>query len=172
MLSPLLVAAAIPVACPIQDARYGMRENPAITARFHAVRRTSDWSSGLALAIRIGSSGRTYWWLPWNGGTDRRLHVASVRERNQPEQLPEGARPLGDLDFFSTTNDYAFLPAVPQRGERAPAHFFIPHLGRTLWTGLRWDRRDDAPTSFFDLVDCRPPPSGEREPDIEFPAVP
>jgi hypothetical protein len=172
MIAALLLAAAAPAACPVEQARYALRADPAVTARFHAVRTNVDWRSGLVLEIRIGKSGRSYWMLPWNGGTDERLHVRWIQPPGGGPRIPDAT--VGhDLDFFSTDSDYAFQPAIPVRGGKAPAHVLLPDLGRALWMLTESGRRDYAPKSFFDLARCAPPAeTPQRLLPVDLPRVP
>jgi hypothetical protein len=170
MLIELLLAAAPPATCPVERARYEMRARPSITARFHRVVKTEDWRTGLALEIRIGASGRTYWFLPWNGGTNGKTNVRWVQELNSI--LMEETALDSDLDFFSTDAAYVFHGVVPTAGDAAPAHLFLPDLGYALWYRTPGNRRDSAERSFFDLTDCAPPSPVGAGPDIAFPPVP
>ncbi|MHA6723551.1 hypothetical protein [Sphingomonas sp. RS2018] len=79
-IAALLLAAA----CPTERADYRLSADPSITARFHAVARSEDWPSGVALQVRFGKTGRSYWFIPWQGGTDGRTNMARVRETSSP----------------------------------------------------------------------------------------
>jgi hypothetical protein len=114
------------------------------------------------MRIHIGTSGRTYWFLPWNGGTDDLQHLASTRDVDSADWRPpspdDGPRPLGDLDYIATDQTYRVLDHVPSRGEQAPAHILLPTLGDALWhrNFAVNDHRDSAPKQFFDLTACSP----------------
>lgn len=88
MLAFFVIAAAAPLQCPTENARYVLRNAPEVTAHFRAVDSGPDWPSGLALAVRFGRSGHTYWWLPWNGGTDNRQNIASTTDVTVPDGDP------------------------------------------------------------------------------------
>lgn len=168
VLAAFLIAVVAPTApptCPVDRSRYVLRAEPSITARFHSVRRTEEWSTGLAFEVSIGKTGRRYWFLPWQGGTDRKINLAWVRERHSPV---EGQSVRGDHEFFSTDSAYVFNYGVPKAGGTPPAHLFIPDLERMLWYSTPYDQRDTAPKSFFDLVGCGGSTS-DFKPDIEFP---
>ena len=155
--------------CFVEQAHYQLRANPSVTAEFHPTARNRDWSSGLTLAIHMAKTGRTYWWLPWNGGTDDMRHVRLTWNPAKQEGPPGELRPGLDLNFWTTDGNYNFLPAVPKAGDRAPGHFLLPTLGRTLYYGtVQTHRSDDLPRSFFDLVSCGP---ANRPADVVLPPV-
>lgn len=153
----LLVIAALH--CKVDHARYALRTAPDITATFAPVESGRDWPSQLAFRLHLGATGRTYWFLPWNGGTDGRQHLASTTDVASPGWTPpspdDGPRPIGDTDYLGMDASYAVLDSVPKRGGRAPAHILLPNLGAALWYQPQMlDPRDTAPRQFFDLVAC------------------
>ena len=146
--------------CKVDHARYVLRTSPNITAHFAPVDTGSDWPSRLAFRIHLGATGRTYWFLPWNGGTDGRQHLASTTDVDRPGWMPPspdgGPRPIGDTDYIATDASYGVLSSVPQRGAQAPAHILLPNLGDALWhQPTLLDPRETAPKQFFDLIGCR-----------------
>ena len=148
-------ATAVSEPCPIERARYRMRAESNVTAEFHPTKRNGDWPSGLSLAIHVSQTDRTYWWLPWNGGTDDMRHVRLTWNPAQEDGPPGDLKPGIDQDFWTADADYTFLDAVPRAGDRAPAHLLMPMLGRTLYFGtVQTHRADNVPRSFFDLVSC------------------
>lgn len=152
---PHLVAAIL--TCPIENARYQLRTAPEITAVFRPVPTSGDWRNGVAFRIAIGSSGRHYWFLPWNGGTDQIQHLASTRDPEGAGWTPinpdSGPRPLGDIDYIGTDARYTVLPSAPARSDTAPAHILLPNLGDALWHQPT-EVKDSVPKQFFDLVAC------------------
>lgn len=158
MLAMIALLAASAAPCPIENARYALRTRPQVQAYFVPVDGGPDWPGGLALATYFADTGRTHWWIPWNGGTDDRQNLASTTDVRAPGWHPPsadgGPRPLGDLEYIATDAAYAVIDAIPQRGDRAPAHILLPGLGDAVWHGGFPDRRDSAPKQFFDLVDC------------------
>jgi hypothetical protein len=166
-LALLLSAASTP--CPAEQGEYRLRGDASVTARFHPVETTRDWRTGLALRVRVGSTGRSFWFLPWQGGTDGRSNLAWVRERNSPIQI-QSARE--DIEFFITDENYTFDSAVPHRGGAAPAHMFLPGLTRLAWMSSTSASRDSVARAFFDLVSCAPATARAMEPQIDFPGVP
>lgn len=162
MLTFLALAAASP--CPVERAHYVLRDDAGVTARFHSIRTEPAWPGGLALAVRIARSGRTYWLLPADGGTRDRPFAKLARGPGSP---PGGL--AGSTDFLHTDESYRFLRPVPRRGDPAPAHLLLPHFGREIWYASdRSDERDAFPRSFFDLVGCG---ADAPEPDVELPSA-
>ncbi|MDR6113661.1 MULTISPECIES: hypothetical protein [unclassified Sphingomonas] len=145
--------------CRVENARYVLRHQPSVTAAFRPVDSGPEWPAGVAMAIRFGDSGRRLWWLPWNGGTDGRQHLASTTDVTRPGWHPPspdgGPRPLGDMAYVGTTATYDVIESVPRRGGAAPAHILLPGLGDAAWHGDT-GQRDRAATQFFDLVGCAP----------------
>lgn len=168
MLIVLMMVAAAPSSCTVEHARYELRDDRTVVASFHAVKKTADWPTGLALEVHIGRSGHAYWFLPWQGGTNDKINLAWVRERNTP--IP-GQSLREDIEFFSTDAGYHFNHAVPSVRGHPPARLLLPELGHLLWYGTPNDRRDSVRKAFFDLTGCETRPT-DAEPDIEFPPVP
>ena len=166
MLFTMLLAASSAI-CPVEKAEYKLRGAEGVSARFHAVKRTPDWPSGLALQVQVAGSGRSYWFLPWQGGTDGKTNLAWVKERRSPIQFQEVRR---DIEFFAADESYGIVSEIPQAGLMAPARIFIPGLGRLAWFSTTDQNRDSIPRAFFDFATCRT--RSERPPEIEFPAVP
>ena len=156
----LLVAAMAGLSCPVDTAEYVLRGDPGVTASFRPVDSGPDWPSGLALWIRIARTGQDSWWLPWNGGTDDKQNLASTSDVMAPGWRPPspdgGPRPAGDIEYIGMNRDYDVADAVPRRGERAPAHFLLPHLGEALWYHGKPPHADRPGKRFFDLVACTP----------------
>lgn len=147
-------------ACRIEDAVYVLRDQQDVTATY--VRVESGWPSKLAMRLHVGSSGRTYWWLPWNGGSDGKQNLASTTDPTlsswKPPSSDDGReRPLGDVEYIGTDAKYHLLNGVPERGELAPAHFLIPDLREALWYRTDSNERDDTAKQFFDLTGCKGP---------------
>lgn len=155
MLSLLALAAASTTICPVEGARYVLRGHSEITAIFRAVESGSEWPSRLALIIHSSRTGKTTWWVPWQGGTDGRTNIASTTDVTRKDWRPPdpdgGPRPLGDRQLLTTDKFYNILKAVPRRGVPAPAHMLNPDAGSS---------RDEVfpERQFFDLVGC--PKSG------------
>jgi hypothetical protein len=151
--------ASLSAHCSVENATYRLRSAPAITATFLDIDGGQDWPSHLALRVRIGASGRDYWFLPWNGGTDGLAHLASttdVRSAHWKAPSPDAAneRPIGDIDYIGTDASYRVLEGVPVRSGIAPSHMMMPNLGDALWHRTDPSKRDGAPKQFFDLVSC------------------
>ena len=157
MLAALLLSLAAS-ACPVEQARYALRTEPTVSARFMRLESGADWPQGLAL--RLDFHGRREWFLPWNGGTDGRQNISSTLDPTRPGWAPPspdgGPRPLGDFEYIGLDETYRLLTSAPTRGETAPAHFLIPHLDDALRHPPSDRPRDSIPRQFFDLVACEP----------------
>lgn len=144
--------------CPVERARYALRGDPALTARFVAVASGPAWPSQLALRLQSARSGRSDWFLPADGGSDARQLLASTTDPTVPGWRPPdpdgGPRPLGDAEYIGTDAGYSLLDRVPRRGGEAPAHFLLPELRELLWYRAAPERREASARQFFDLVDC------------------
>lgn len=146
--------------CVPEHARYVLREDPAVSARFLVVDTTPDWPSGLALRLHSTRTGRDYDFLPYPGGSDARLHLASTTDVTAPQwRAPDpdgGPRPLGDIEYIGTDAGYLLSSKLPRRGEPAPAHFLLPDLREALWYRAASDQREATARQFFDLAACEP----------------
>ena len=149
-----ILAASVLSSCPVERAEYALRTMPGVTARFVRVSGDDEWDVGLALRMHFAATGRSYWWLPWNGGTDGLQHLASTPDPATKGWRPMQVRPLGDVDFIATDARYMLREAVPRPGETAPAHFFIQNLREAMWYRTPQDRREASSKQFFDLVRC------------------
>ena len=152
VVSPTLI-------CTVENAHYRQRSAPSITARFQDVESGPDWPSRLALEMRFGDSGRSYWWLPMNGGSNGEPFLASTSDVTSPDwQAPSPDdrrdRPLGDVHFIATDASYQILSSAPAKGGPAPAHFLIPDLREARWSRTPPDKREGDARQFFDLTGC------------------
>ncbi len=155
------VLSSAPASCPLERARYGLRNAPGFTAEFRPVVISADWPAGVALIVRSKASGRTYDFLPYQGnGVGTLGHLASTHDVTGPGWAPPGpddgkARPLGDLDYMTLDATYGVAAEpVLRHGASAPAHLLIPDLQHAFWYRTPSDARESAPTAFFDLVGC------------------
>jgi len=156
MLLPLLALAV--ATCAPEQARYVLRGDPAISARFLVVAATPDWPAGLALRLHSARSGRDYDFLPWSGGSDERQHLASTASVTAAGwQVPaaDAPRPLGDVEYLGFDASYALEAEMPRRGGQAPAHFLLPDLREALWYHAAADQREGTARQFFDQAGCR-----------------
>jgi hypothetical protein len=156
--SLLVLASSASQPCTIEHAHYQLRTQPTVTADFLDRNTGRDWPSNLVMRLHIGATGRTYWWIPWNGGTDGQQNLASTTDVMRPGWRPPnpdgGPRPRGDADFILTDAHYKVWNHVPTRGGEPPAHFFISQLSDALWHSSP-EPRDSVARQFFDLVACR-----------------
>src|SRR3712207_9425205 len=115
----LTFAAAVAVECRAENAHYALRHDPAVSAYFRKVDSGPAWPSGLALAVHSRKSGRTSWWLPWNGGTDNLQNVASTTPVTAPGWRPPspdgGPRPYGDRQLLSMDAAYNIMRSEARR---------------------------------------------------------
>ena len=153
MLLPLLAGASL-AACPVDHARYVLRTAPDVTVGFQRAAASAEWPNGMALKVHFAKSGRSYWFLPWDGGTSDLQHLASTTDVAAPDWRPPspdgGPRPIGDVDYIAMDASYRVIDAPPRPGDPAPAHLLFPNLGDATWHA-NYDR---APKQFFDLVGC------------------
>src|ERR1700755_3021568 len=112
-----LLSAATLSSCQVDQAHYVLRTAPDVTADFRPLDRGKDWPSGLALSIRFSKSGRTYWFLPSNGGTDGVPSLVSTTDVDQsgwrPPDPDGGPRPLGDIEYLGMAADYRVIGHAP-----------------------------------------------------------
>ena len=151
MVGLFALAVALMSQCPVERAHYVLRRDPNVTAYFRRVDSGRDWPSGLALAVHHNSSGKTFWWLPWVGGTDGLQNVASTEDVTkkgwQPPSADDGPRPYGDRQYLGTDAGYNIISDWLHRGTIAPAHMLFPNSAGSHDTVF--------PTKqFFDLVSC------------------
>jgi hypothetical protein len=151
MVGLFALAAASMTQCPVERAHYVLRHNSDVTAHFRMVDSGSDWPSGLALAVHHKSSGKTFWWLPWAGGTNDLQNVASTEDVTKrgwrPPNPDGGPRPYGDRQYVATDAAYNVLSGWLHRGTMAPAHILFADSAGAHDTVF--------PTKqFFDLVSC------------------
>jgi hypothetical protein len=168
MLLSLILAASV-TSCPVADATYQVRNQPEVTARFRGVSKTENWPSGLALQVHVRPSGRSYWFLPWQGGTDQRTNMAWVKEKASPVEFQDARR---DLLVINTDGNYNVLSEVPKSGDIAPSHFLMPDLGPVIYYSTTAEQRDSIARTFFDLISCGKADSTSQTPKIEFPPIP
>lgn len=154
MSATALAAAAM---CMVQDAHYTLRHLDGVTMSFREMTVTRDWPAGLAAVIHFKESGRDYYFLPWNGGTDDRQNLAYTTDVTKPGYtLPSpdgGPGRLGDMVYLATNADYDMIDHAPTRGEPAPAHILLPDLTEITWYHDPM-ARDGVAKEFFDLDGC------------------
>jgi hypothetical protein len=152
VLTVFAFAAASISQCTVERAHYVLRHYPAVTAYFRDVDSGRDWPSGVALSVHHKSSGKTFWWLPWLGGTDGLQNVASTQDVTkrgwQPPNPDGGPRPYGNRQYLGFDSAYNIVP-IPRRGSTAPTHMLFPDSAGSGDTVFRIKQ-------FFDLVSCAP----------------
>jgi len=152
MIGVLAFAAATTASCPVEQAHYVLRHTPGVTAYFRPVDSGPDWPSHVALGVHYEASGATFWWLPWNGGSNGLQNIASTEDVTvkgwRPPSPDGGPRPYGDRHYIGTDGTYKLINHVPKLGDAAPAHMLFPNSGGSRDVAFR-NRQ------FFDLVGCR-----------------
>src|SRR3954470_4458059 len=112
MILALLAAASV-MSCTNERARYALRTSPEVTAEFRPIESGDDWPARLAMRIHFAKSGRTYWFLPWSGGSDGLQHLASTTDVEaagwRAPSADGGPRPLGDLDYIGVDGAYRVI---------------------------------------------------------------
>ena len=168
MLLSLILAASL-TSCPVTEATYQIRNQTEVTARFRPVPKSEDWPSGIALQVHVKSSGRSYWFLPWQGGTDQRTNMAWVKEEGSPVDFQNIRQ---DMLLITTDEKYNVLPEVPKSGDVAPIHFLMPDLGPMVYYSMTAEHRDSIARTLFDLISCGKSETSAPIPKIEFPPIP
>lgn len=152
-----LAAASTMTRCPAENARYLLRHAPEVSAYFRKVDSGPDWPSGLALAIHFKKSGHTFWWLPWNGGTDNLQNVASTTDVTAPNWRPPspdgGPRPYGNMEYLGLNAQYDIINNIPRQGKPAPAHMLLASAGSAEFDHGAGNSVPDT-KQFFDIVSC------------------
>jgi hypothetical protein len=151
MTGILLVAAASTASCPVEQARYAFRNDSSVTAYFRPVESGPDWPSRIALAVHYRKTGRTFWWLPWNGGSNGLQNVASTEDVRatgwRPPSPDGGSRPFGNRQYIVTDSSYNIIDHVPVRGDPAPRHMLFPDSAGSGDSAF-------LARQFFDFVGC------------------
>lgn len=157
MIGLLALATASSIQCRAEDANYVLRHARDVSAYFRKVDSGPNWPGGLALAIHFAKSGHTFWWLPWNGGTDNRQHVASTTDVTEPDWQPPtpdgGPRPFGDMEYLGLNANYDIINDIPRRGKLAPVHILVADAGAAEFNHGAGNPVPDT-KEFFDLVSC------------------
>jgi hypothetical protein len=175
MLLALSLAAVAPSSpCHIEAARYVLRADPTVTARFHIVPRTRDWTWGVALELHLAKTGRTSWWLPFLGGTSDVHGLRWTARRGTAEAKPGYRYNLGDLQYFAFDKDYGMINTTPMRGDWAPDHILLNDLRDKFWYADDPRHRSSPPRSLFDLAGCTDEAADDIKPraDLLFPPIP
>ncbi len=148
------LAVAVASVCPVENAHYTLHHQHDVTLSFQSITQSRDWPSGVALAVHMDSSGRTIYFLPWQGGTDDKESVTRTTDVTHPDfQLPSpdgDPGRLGDMEYIATDASYEIIDHIPMRGDPAPAHILLSGL-----TDMSWHQdRDSVAKAFFDFDGC------------------
>lgn len=152
----LIAALAGAAQCPVERARYVLRDDPTVSAFFIEVDSGENWPSKLAMAVSSRKTGQITWWLPWNGGTNNLQNITSTTDVTagnwQPPSPDGGARPHGSREYLGFDAAYNVISSVPQAKHQAPAHMLIPNAGSS-------GDRVFTSKQMFDLVGCSGDPA-------------
>jgi hypothetical protein len=172
LVAMLLAVSVVGAICEVEGARYRLRGVPYVTAQFRDLDTGRNWRAGVAFQVKFNrpgeleskTSGRSYRFIPWEGGTADLRHMISVKDVSArgwrpPDPDRSEDRPLGDLDYVGTDAHYNVIGRVPHRDGTAPAHILLLNLGDVLK-----HRADEEllPQQFFDLVSCSKPQGRAR----------
>lgn len=142
-------AYAVTPDCPLERARYFIRDEQGMTAGFRL--RPPN------LFFFVHSAGRntTSWFLPYRaGGT---THLASTTDITAPNWRLDGPKPLGELDYSVSDDEGRPMPDFWfHQGAKAPAHILIPRLQDVLLYGAPSDSHEGLSLAFLDLDACDP----------------
>jgi len=89
---------------------------------------------------------------------------------DDPDRMEEAREILSNLTFYPMASDLTVFASPPNSGENAPAYFFMPQMGLTLWYAPRaisedaTAMRDPMPVGMFKLTECRDAPLPEAFP--------
>ncbi len=148
----IALALAVAAVCPVEKAQYTLRHMPGVTLSFIPITASRDWPSGIAMVEHSADTGHTYYFLPWQGGSDDQTNVTHTTDVTQPDfQLPSpdgGPGRLGDMEYIATDAGYDIINHAPVRGDPAPAHILISGLSDSSW------RQDSVAKAFFDFDGC------------------
>ncbi|MBX3481766.1 MAG: hypothetical protein KF842_15350 [Caulobacter sp.] len=140
-----------PRACPVDGARYVLREGKAYSARFRKVAGAPS-AKRLVLDIRSDRTGRTYSFTINRGNGVGDATLAAV----------EGAMTVR-APIYTVTDDGKFVDYFGDAEGPAPRQLLLPTLGQALWydiaalTNGATDQRERMPVAFFDRVACGTP---------------
>jgi len=131
LLAPLVLIAALAgaapappqdaVGCRVADARYALRGEPRMTARFIPVGRRERWISDVAFSFR-SPGGKTFWWL-FDAGSSRSIQIISTTDVEasgwRPPDPDGGPRPYGSGVYYGLDDALTFAELPPQAGDPA-----------------------------------------------------
>jgi hypothetical protein len=140
----------VEAACPVDGARYVLRDKPAFTAVFRRVGGARS-AHELVLDVHSKDSGRTFSFTinRGNGYGDATL-------------APTKGDVAGSIELYTVEEDGKFTDYFGASEGPAPRHLLMPKLGPVLWyqinalTGVSELERERMPQGFFDRVTCGP----------------
>lgn len=148
----LLFAAAGPTtSCPVDGARYELRDAPGFTASFREVPDAPS-ARRLVLDIRSRATGRLY-----------SFRINRGNGYGEATLLPLGGRSARVLEIYTVNDGGRFTDFFGDSDAVAPRSILIPKLGPALWyeadalageTRSAATAREAMPRAFFDRVAC------------------
>ncbi len=156
LLAQAPLAASVAPNCTIDHARYVLRGAPDYSAGFHVIGDYETLISDLALFVRSGKTGRTFWFF-FDQGSGRYIYLHSTTDVLAPGWQPPdpdgGDRPLGQMHYMAADADLSFSLVLPQSGQPAPTYILLPDLPDVMWYRVR-EPQESVPLAFFELSDC------------------
>jgi hypothetical protein len=147
-MSGSAIAADALSGCPIERARYVVRDERGITAGF-VLRQ-----GAMFFFVHRAERDMTNWFQPATGPA---ASFVSTTDITASDWRADGPHPLGDLNYTVTdANDRPIPDFRFHAGVNAPAHVRIPRLQEELLYGFVSDSRDNLSLAFLDFDVCAP----------------
>ena len=128
--------------CPLEHARYVIRDEAGMRAGFRMER------GRLFFFVHATSPDSTQWFLAGE-------NLVSTSDVTAPGWRADGPQPLGTLGYMATDEkgtaltDFSFAPGAP-----APAVIVIPRLQEVLHYGFVSDAKEGLSLAFLDYAGC------------------
>jgi hypothetical protein len=141
--------------CAIEHARYALRHDRSVVAGFTVIPGEPRTLSKLAFHVDFANRDQPFWWF-FDRGSARYISMLATNDPRtkgwSPERSQLHTRPM--TAWFAGA-DYDFKYDLPNPGQDAPKHIFIPEFEDLMWYGVDDKDRRDVPVGLFDLVACR-----------------
>jgi hypothetical protein len=154
-LSSIPQAFAASPDCPLEKARYVIRDEQGMTA---GLRSRQDSPADVFLFVHSASRNETAWFRAYRGsGPGIATRLASTTDIAAPGWRRDGPKPLGDLDYSVSDDQGRSMPDFWfHQGVEAPAHIVIPKLQDVLLYGAPSDSHEGLSLAFLDFDGCDP----------------
>jgi hypothetical protein len=155
-LPSITQVSAAPPDCPLEKARYVIRDEQDMTVGFRL--RQAGAEPDIFFFVRSEIRNKTAWFLPYRAsGPGITTHLASTTDVAAPDWRLDGPKPLGDLDYAVTDDKDRPVPDFWFRqGAKAPAHILIPRLQDVILYGAPSDSHEGLSLAFLDFEACDP----------------